>query len=169
MLVDRYLVYPVAIAIVRERLFMLRGRFEPLLPYPEWGPGRVDTFNAAKILFNFPLDQLPEHEKNGPSDFPSIWLQQPRKGKQLHWDGNNTVVEERNKSAAFGTGTTPPTIDLRRYRARGELAPHRGAAEVSLSHRRGQGGPGRARLPALLRLLSRAERARLLRGVRRAR
>ena len=88
------------------------GRFEPLLPYPEWGPGRVDTFNAAKILFNFPLDQLPEHEKNGPSDFPSIWLQQPRKGKQLHWDGNNTVVEERNKSAAFGTGTTPPTIDL---------------------------------------------------------
>lgn len=111
-LVDRYLVYPVAIAIVRERLLMLRGRFEPLLPYPEWGPGRVDTFNAAKILFNFPLDQLPEHEKNGPSDFPSIWLQQPRKGKQLHWDGNNTVVEERNKSAAFGTGTTPPTIDL---------------------------------------------------------
>jgi hypothetical protein len=110
--VDRYLVYPVAIAIVRERLLMLRARFEPLLPYPEWGPGRVDTFNAAKILFNFPLDQLPEDEKNGPSDFPSIWLQRARKGKQLHWDGNNTVVEERNKSAAFGTGTTPPTIDL---------------------------------------------------------
>jgi hypothetical protein len=106
--VDRYLVYPVAMAIVRERLLMLRARFEPLLPYPEWGPGRVDTFNAAKILFNFPLAMLPEHEKNGPSDFPSIWLHQPRKGKQLHWDGNNTVVEERNKSAAFGTGTTPP-------------------------------------------------------------
>jgi hypothetical protein len=33
---------------------------------------------------------------------------------QLHWDGNNTTVEERNKSAAFGTGTTPPTIDLAR-------------------------------------------------------
>jgi hypothetical protein len=31
---------------------------------------------------------------------------------QLHWDGNNTMVEERNKSAAFGTGTTPATIDL---------------------------------------------------------
>jgi hypothetical protein len=30
---------------------------------------------------------------------------------QLHWDGNNTMVEERNKSAAFGTGTTPPTLD----------------------------------------------------------
>ena len=35
---------------------------------------------------------------------------------QLHWDGNNTTVEERNKSAAFGTGTTPPTIDLARIR-----------------------------------------------------
>jgi len=35
---------------------------------------------------------------------------------QLHWDGNNTTVEERNKSAAFGTGTTPPTIDLARIK-----------------------------------------------------
>jgi mono/diheme cytochrome c family protein len=109
---DRYFVYPLATALVRERLLMLRGRFEPILNDPPWGPGRVDTFNAAKILFNFPLGALSEAERNAPSDFPSIWLQQPRKGKQLHWDGNNTVVEERNKSAAFGTGTTPPTIDL---------------------------------------------------------
>ena len=35
---------------------------------------------------------------------------------QLHWDGNNTTVEERNKSAAFGTGTTPPTIDIQRIK-----------------------------------------------------
>jgi mono/diheme cytochrome c family protein len=111
-LVDRYLVYPVAIALVRERLLMIRGRLKPILDYPAWGPGRVDTFNAAKVLFNFPLAALPEREKNAPSDFPSIWLQEPRKGMQLHWDGNNSRVEERNKSAAFGTGTTPPTIDL---------------------------------------------------------
>src|SRR3546814_6179518 len=82
------------------------------MEYPQWGPGRVDTFNAAKVIFNFPIDDLPEHEKNAPSDFPSIWLQQPRQGMQLHWDGNNSKVEERNKSAAFGTGTTPPTIDV---------------------------------------------------------
>jgi cytochrome c553 len=30
---------------------------------------------------------------------------------QLHWDGNNVRVEERNRSAAFGTGTTPATLD----------------------------------------------------------
>ena len=31
---------------------------------------------------------------------------------QLHWDGNNPSTEERNLSAAFGTGTLPPTIDM---------------------------------------------------------
>jgi hypothetical protein len=111
-LIDRYVVYPVALWLMRERLLMLAGRFAWSDKQYDWGPGRVDTFNAAKVLFNFPLDQLPEHEQNAASDFPSIWNQGPRKGMQLHWDGNNTVVEERNKSAAFGTGTTPPTLDI---------------------------------------------------------
>jgi hypothetical protein len=30
---------------------------------------------------------------------------------QLHWDGNNTKLEERNRSAAFGTGALPPILD----------------------------------------------------------
>lgn len=109
--VDRYLVYPLAVWLMRERLLMLAGRFDWANRQSEWGPGRVDTFNAAKVLFNFPMDKLPAHEMNAPSDFPAIWFQAPRKGMQLHWDGNNTMVEERNKSAAFGTGTTPPTLD----------------------------------------------------------
>lgn len=117
-LIDRYLVYPVAIALMRERLLMLRGRFTFVFAQPPWGPGRVDTFNAAKVLFNFPVAQLPAHERLGASDFPSIWHQGKRMVRadgqrmELHWDGNNTHTEERNKSAAFGTGTTPPTIDL---------------------------------------------------------
>jgi cytochrome c2 len=110
-LLDRYLVYPVAVWLMRERLLMLAGRFEWMNDQSEWGPGRVDTFNAAKVLFNFRMHDLPEQELNGAADFPSIWNQAPRKGMQLHWDGNNTAVEERNKSAAFGTGTTPPTLD----------------------------------------------------------
>jgi len=111
-LIDRYVVYPIAIWLMRERLLMLAGRFDWAEKQHDWGPGRVDTFNAAKVLFNFPVGRLPEHELNAPSDFPSIWNQAPRKGMQLHWDGNNTMVEERNKSAAFGTGTTPPTLDV---------------------------------------------------------
>lgn len=111
-LVDRYLVYPVAIALMRERLLMLRGRFGFVERQPPWGPGRVDTFNSAKVLFNFPMERLPAHELLGASDFPSIWNQRAKRGMQLHWDGNNSMTEERNKNAAFGTGTTPPTIDL---------------------------------------------------------
>jgi len=112
-LIDRYVVYPVAIWLMRERLLMLAGRFEWADKQHDWGPGRVDTFNAAKVLFNFPMNSLTDQEQNGPADFPSIWNQGPRKGMQLHWDGNNTLVEERNKSAAFGTGTTPPTLDTK--------------------------------------------------------
>lgn len=111
-LIDRYLVYPVAVALMRDRLLMLAGRFSFVMSQPDWGPGRVDTFNSAKVIFNFPMHRIADYEKNAPADFPSIWLQGPRAGMQLHWDGNNTKVEERNKSAAFGTGTTPPTIDL---------------------------------------------------------
>jgi hypothetical protein len=111
-LLDRYLVYPVAIALMRERTLMLRSRFGFVFHQPDWGPGRVDTFNSAKVLFNWAMGRLPKEELIGASDFPSIWNQRQKIGMQLHWDGNNTRVEERNKSAAFGTGTTPPTIDL---------------------------------------------------------
>ncbi|MEP6609481.1 MAG: hypothetical protein ABJA83_12485 [Burkholderiaceae bacterium] len=111
-LLDRYLVYPVAVALMRERLMLLYGRLGPLLQDTDWGPGRTDTFNPNKVLFNFPLDKIPAGERNAAVDFPSIWLQGRRQGMQLHWDGNNIMSEERNKNAAFGTGTTPPTIDL---------------------------------------------------------
>lgn len=113
-LIDKYAVYPLAIWIMRERLLTLRDRFSFVFLQENWGPGRVDTFNSAKVIFNFPMLSLPAHEMNAPADFPSIWNQGPREGMNLHWDGNNTKVEERNKSAAYGTGTTPPTIDLQR-------------------------------------------------------
>jgi mono/diheme cytochrome c family protein len=113
---DRYLVYPLAIYMMRDRLLMLEDRFSSMLKRPEWGPGRVDTFGSAKALFNFPMDKAPASELIGVTDFPSIWLQGPRLGMQLHWDGNNTKVEERNRSAAFGTGATPATLDRERIK-----------------------------------------------------
>jgi hypothetical protein len=104
-----------AIPLMKERLKMLDYRFRFILWEPDFGPGRTDTFNPAKTLLNFPLEQLETRELVGICDLPSIWLQGPRKDQrmQLHWDGNNTSVEERNKSAAFGTGTFPPSIDLK--------------------------------------------------------
>lgn len=110
-LVDRYLVYPLAVWIMRDRLLSLKKRFEFVAHAPEWGPGRVDTWNSAKAGLNFPYAMLTEREKVGMSDFPSVWNQRQRQGMQLHWTGNNTRVEERNRSAALGTGATPPTLD----------------------------------------------------------
>ncbi|WP_027551179.1 c-type cytochrome [Bradyrhizobium sp. Cp5.3] len=84
-------------------------------PYYDWGPGRVDTFNPYKATqFNFPMDasHISLIELNGSSDFPSIWAQHPRDGMHLHWDGNNTSVDERNLSAALGAGVTPVSVDI---------------------------------------------------------
>ncbi len=115
-LLDRYLVYPVAVFLMRERLLMLRDRFLPLKT-EQWGPGRVDTWNSAKAGLSFTISALPKSELRGAVDFPSIWNQRKRKYRddgepmQLHWTGNNTEVNERNLSAAFGTGATPHTVD----------------------------------------------------------
>ena len=100
----------------------LYNRISPLLDrsIPRWGRGRVDTFNPYKaIQFNWQLNRLPQSELIGASDFPSLWNQQPREGMQLHWDGDNDSVDERNLSAGLGAGITPATVDyagLRRVR-----------------------------------------------------
>ena len=113
--INRLIMRYYAIPFMRERLLMLKGHFRFVEWEPEAGPGRTDTFNPAKTLLEFPLEKLPTRELVGLCDFPSIWLQGQRKerGLHAHWDGNNSMMEERNKSAAFGTGTFPPTIDLK--------------------------------------------------------
>jgi mono/diheme cytochrome c family protein len=92
----------------------LKNRIDPILRerVPRWGRGRVDTFNPYKaVQFNWPLAKLPQAELIGASDFPSLWNQAPREGMQLHWDGDNDSVDERNLSAALGAGVTPVTVD----------------------------------------------------------
>jgi hypothetical protein len=92
----------------------LQNRIGPLLngTLPRWGRGRVDTFNPYKaIQFNWDLNQLSREELTGAADFPSLWNQKPREGMHLHWDGNNTSVDERNLSASLGAGVTPVTVD----------------------------------------------------------
>jgi hypothetical protein len=99
---------------VKEALIRQGDRLSFLSSRPAWGPGRVDTFNPYKTLqFNFPMT---DDRSIGTTDYPSIWNQRPREGLQLHWDGNNTSVHERNLSAALGTGVTPPTVDLERLK-----------------------------------------------------
>ncbi|OCQ98832.1 hypothetical protein BCD64_22545 [Nostoc sp. MBR 210] len=105
----------IAIPQTRDALINQGTRLKFIDDQPKWGPGRVDTFNPYKsIQFHFPMDKLREDELIGTSDFPSVWNQKQRKDMELHWDGNNKSVDERNKSAALGAGVTPTTIDLDR-------------------------------------------------------
>jgi len=112
-LIDRSIFRYYAVYLMRERLLILRQRLA-FIDNSSWGPGRVDTFNAPKALLNFPMEHVDRKELIGNADFPSVWNQGPRTGMQLHWDGNNTSLDERNLSAAFGTGAYPPTLDAER-------------------------------------------------------
>ena len=76
---------------------------------PPQGPGRVDTFNPYKRMFNF---DLATDKSVGTADLPPLFNQRVRQGLWLHWDGNNNSVDERNKSAAIGAGATPDSLDL---------------------------------------------------------
>jgi mono/diheme cytochrome c family protein len=111
--INRLIFRYVAADLMRDQLLILRQRLA-FIDKNSWGPGRVDTFNAPKALLNFPMQHADPKELMGNADFPSIWNQGPRKGMQLHWDGNNTSVDERNLSAAYGTGAYPPNLDVQR-------------------------------------------------------
>ncbi|PSN14435.1 hypothetical protein C7271_21670 [filamentous cyanobacterium CCP5] len=96
----------------RDALITLASKLAFIDLESAYGPGRVDTFTPYKTRqFNFPVDQLRAEELNGIGDFPSIWQQRPRQGMQLHWDGNNTSVDERNNSAALAL-VSPTNINF---------------------------------------------------------
>ncbi len=107
-LVYRYFVIPQT----RDALSVLGSKFAFMDSQSDYGPGRVDTFSGYKTRqFNFPVEKLSKDELNGIADFPSIWQQRLRQGMQLHWDGNNDSVDERNNSAALAL-VTPTTINF---------------------------------------------------------
>jgi hypothetical protein len=108
--VDRFVFRYAGIPLLREQLLTLTSRLA-FVDQTSWGPGRVDTFNPPKALLGFPMEKAGPREKVGNADCPAVWNQKWKEGMQLHWDGNNTSVNERNLSAGFGTGATPTTID----------------------------------------------------------
>ncbi len=111
-LVYRHIVFP----RVKSAFLDLGKRLAFVSRQEPWGPGRVDTFNPYKaIQFNFPMEKenIDGAALDGSSDYPAIWRQRPREGMNLHWDGNNDSVAERNLSAALGAGVTPVSVDRR--------------------------------------------------------
>ena len=96
--------YPRAIRQFREQVLAQKEKVAYWSEFPDFGPGRIDTFNPYKRLFF----DMPVGPWVGTSDFPSLWNQRPREGMHLHWDGNNTSVRERNISASIGAGVVAP-------------------------------------------------------------
>ncbi len=110
--INRQLIRFYAVIAMRSFLADFNDRLSFIMAEPEFGPGRIDTFSPAKALLGFPSgDKMPEAERIGTTDLPSIWYQGKREGMHLHWDGNNTSVRERDRSAAFGTGAYPSSLD----------------------------------------------------------
>ena len=115
------LIYRAVIPRMKEAL-VARARkihlfFEP--GYPEFGPGRVNTFDSFKYdqfayYYKAHGQSISPDEVYGTVDFPPVWDQAARHNLKLHWDGNNSSVRERNFSAAIGAGATPPTMDVNR-------------------------------------------------------
>jgi len=109
----RYVLIPRTVSATLE----MKNYMGPLMGdtrVSDWGPGRVDTFNPYKALqFHWNLGQLPIEQLTASSDYPSLWNQKPRGDAhmELHWDGNNPSLDERNRSAALGAGVTPTTLD----------------------------------------------------------
>jgi hypothetical protein len=110
------IIYRFGITAMQAGLLRRKAQLDAFLSseHPKFGPGRVDTFNPYKTnqFAAYYRDGVPEEERYGTVDFPSLWNQKIREGMHLHWDGNNTSVQERNFSASFGAGATRENVDI---------------------------------------------------------
>lgn len=114
-------IYRFVVPAMKEAL-LLRARklrFVTDPEYTDFGPGRVNTFDTFKFeqfayYYKAHGRTVGKDEIYGIADFPSIWNQMPRADMQLHWDGNNSSLRERNFSAALGAGARPEDMDLPR-------------------------------------------------------
>lgn len=112
------MVYPIVIYFYRKKVLDLAQQYDFLESMPEFGPGRVETWTPYKRAVVDP--PLPVSHA-GISDYPSLWNQKLRmkrhdgKPMQLHWDGNNDVLLERNIISALGV-TGKQSMDLPRVK-----------------------------------------------------
>ena len=98
---------------MRDQLITLGQRLS-FIDNSRLGTRPCRHLQRSKGVAQFPHEPCRPKRVDGKRRLPSVWNQQARKGMHLHWDGNNTSVDERNLSAAFGTGAYPPTLDSAR-------------------------------------------------------
>jgi hypothetical protein len=110
---DRFAYRHFLIPQARERLLRLRSRLLPLMArQPVWGQGRSDLINTARVtLLGRVATTLTPDEALATADFTALWMQAPRAAMNLHWDGNNKSLDERNLFAAMALGIPEDALD----------------------------------------------------------
>jgi RoxA-like, cytochrome c-like len=103
-LLYRYLVIPQ----MKKGLLKLKAQLAWMDDLPDWGPGRQDPFNPAKIQ----ILNLPPDGSIGNADILPLWNWSHRKGFALHWDGLNTSLKEIFLNSGIGNGASNKTIDI---------------------------------------------------------
>jgi hypothetical protein len=74
---------------------------------PDWGPGRNDPFNPAKVqILKRPFDGTIAN-----ADVEPLWHWRPRKDFGLHWDGLNTSLDEIFLNSAIGNGANARSVE----------------------------------------------------------
>ena len=103
-LLYRFLIIPQ----MKKTLLEQREQLGWMTDNPDWGPGRADPFNPAKIQ----ILELPYDGTIGSSDIVPLWNWRIREGAGLHWDGLNTSLTEIFLNSGIGNGASAKTIDL---------------------------------------------------------
>jgi mono/diheme cytochrome c family protein len=104
---DRALMRFLVIPQLRSGLLKQRRQLWWMDTVPDWGPGRVDPFNPAKVQ----LIHLPWDGTIGASRMVPLWNWKARRNFGLHRDGLNTSLTEIFLNSGIGNGATNRTID----------------------------------------------------------
>jgi len=105
--VERLLYRYILIPRTRSALIEQQEQLAWMDTVPDWGPGRQDPFNPAKVqILGHPYDGT-----IGNADIAALWNWRPRRDFGLHWDGLNNSLTEIFLNSAIGNGATNRTVD----------------------------------------------------------
>ncbi|HVZ10397.1 c-type cytochrome [Rhodopila sp.] len=107
-MLDKMLLRYVIIPQTRNGLLEQKQQLWWMDTVPDWGTGRVDPFNPAKVQ----LAHLPWDGSIGAARMVPLWNWQARQNFGLHRDGLNTSLTEIFLNSGIGNGATNKTIDL---------------------------------------------------------
>lgn len=106
-LLDRLLYRFVIIPRTRRSLLHLEDDSAWMQKRPDWGRGRADSFNLAKLT----VLRQPADSTIGSSDMPPVWSLKGHEGLAYYWDGLNTSLTEVVLSSAIGAGASMEWVD----------------------------------------------------------